>query len=133
MAPGEKGILRAMKPREEGLKSNNIKPIETQTPHMVSSTIVIGLGSTMLNISLVNIVIFSVERSSLGTVAGLNTVFRNLGSAWGPAVAGTIMDQFKDTLLLLTSPYIDLSTISLCISINILSRSITIHHTSYCA
>jgi predicted MFS family arabinose efflux permease len=93
-----------LKPREEGLISNNIKPIETQTPHMVSSTIVIGLGSTMLNISLVNIVIFSVERSSLGTAAGLNTVFRNLGSAWGPAVAGTIMDQFKDTLLLLTSP-----------------------------
>jgi predicted MFS family arabinose efflux permease len=100
---------------------------------MVSSTIVIGLGSTMLNISLVNIVIFSVERSSLGTAAGLNTVFRNLGSTWGPAVAGTIMDQFKDTLLLLTSPYIDSSTISLCISINILSHSITIHHTSYCA
>jgi len=73
-------------------------------PHIVSSTIVIGLGSTMLNISLVNIVIFSVERSSLGTAAGLNTVFRNLGSAWGPAVAGTIMNQFKDTLLLSTSP-----------------------------
>jgi len=54
----------------------------------------------MLNISLVNIVIFSVERSSLGTAAGLNTVFRNFGSTWGPAVAGTIMDQFKDMLLL---------------------------------
>ncbi|MEM1610226.1 MAG: MFS transporter [Sulfolobales archaeon] len=77
-------------------------------PHMISSTIVIGLGSTMLNISLVNIVIFSVERSNLGTAAGLNTVFRNLGSAWGPAVAGTIMDQFKDTLLLSTNPPISI-------------------------
>ncbi|MEM4969817.1 MAG: MFS transporter [Sulfolobales archaeon] len=77
-------------------------------PHMISSTIVIGLGSTMLNISLVNIVIFSVERSNLGTAAGLNTVFRNLGSAWGPAVAGTIMDQFKDTLLLSKNPPISI-------------------------
>jgi hypothetical protein len=31
MDPG-KGILRAMKPREEGLISNNIKPNETRTP-----------------------------------------------------------------------------------------------------
>ncbi|MDT7889002.1 MAG: hypothetical protein RQ885_08525 [Desulfurococcales archaeon] len=70
--------------------------------------IVVGLGSTMLNISLVNIVIFSVERSYLGTATGLNSVFRNLGSAWGPAVAGTIMDQFKDVLLLSTNPPISI-------------------------
>ncbi|MEM2472903.1 MAG: hypothetical protein QXQ96_10395, partial [Sulfolobales archaeon] len=30
--PEGDGILRAMKPREEGLKSNNIKPNETRTP-----------------------------------------------------------------------------------------------------
>jgi hypothetical protein len=36
MDPDEKGILGALKLREEGLKSNNIKPIETQTPYYKS-------------------------------------------------------------------------------------------------
>jgi MFS family permease len=72
--------------------------------HMVLAMIITSLGSALLNISLVNIVIFSVERSSLGTAAGLNTVFRNMGSAWGPAVAGTIMDQFKERLTISLSP-----------------------------
>jgi len=80
----------------------------TDLPHMVASMIVVGLGSTMLNISLVNIVIFSVDRANLGTASGLNTVFRNLGSAWGPAVAGTIMDQFKESILLSRSPPVEI-------------------------
>jgi hypothetical protein len=32
MDPGEKGILRAMKPREKGLILSYIKPNKTQTP-----------------------------------------------------------------------------------------------------
>lgn len=72
--------------------------------HLVMAMIITSLGSTLLNISLVNIVIFSVDRSILGTASGLNTVFRNMGAAWGPAVAGTIMDLFKERLTISLSP-----------------------------
>lgn len=77
-------------------------------PHMILSSIIAATGSTLLNISLVNLVMFSVDRRNLGTAAGINTVFRNLGSAWGPAVAGTILDQFKDSVKLPSNPQIQI-------------------------
>jgi MFS family permease len=67
-------------------------------PSLISTLVFTAIGSTLLNVSLINIVIFSVDRKNLGIATGLNTVFRNLGSAWGPAIAGTIMSQFQDSI-----------------------------------
>lgn len=55
------------------------------------------LGLALLNVSLINLLTFSVPRQRLGVATGLNTVFRNLGSAVAPAVAGTVLTTFATT------------------------------------
>jgi len=50
---------------------------------------------TFLNVSLINLLTFSVSRQRLGAATGLNTVFRNLGSAIAPTVAGTILTNYS--------------------------------------
>jgi MFS family permease len=52
------------------------------------------VGLTLLNVSLINLLTFSVSRQRLGAATGLNTVFRNLGSATAPTVAGTILTNY---------------------------------------
>ncbi|MEZ0319325.1 MAG: MFS transporter, partial [Pyrobaculum sp.] len=46
------------------------------------------VGLTLLNVALINTLTFSVPRARLGVATGLNTVFRNFGSAAAPTVAG---------------------------------------------
>jgi len=53
------------------------------------------LGLALLNVSLINLLTFSVPRNRLGAATGLNTVFRNFGSAIAPAVAGTVLTTFS--------------------------------------
>lgn len=53
------------------------------------------VGLTMLNVSLINLLTFSVPRSRLGIASGLNTVFRNFGSAVAPTVAGTVLTSYS--------------------------------------
>ncbi|HLI46824.1 MAG TPA: MFS transporter [Geobacterales bacterium] len=67
-------------------------------PSMVSTLVFTSFGSTLINVSLINMVIFSVDKRNIGIATGLNTVFRNIGAAWGPAIAGTIMNQYQDTI-----------------------------------
>lgn len=55
------------------------------------------LGLALLNVSLINLLTFSVPRYRLGAATGLNTVFRNFGSAIAPAVAGTVLTTFTTT------------------------------------
>ncbi len=48
-----------------------------------------------MNISLINVLVFSVPPRSMGGVAtGANSLFRNFGSTWGPAIAGTVMSTY---------------------------------------
>ncbi|MEM0465051.1 MAG: MFS transporter [Pyrobaculum sp.] len=58
------------------------------------------LGLTLLNVSLINLLTFSVPRSRLGAATSLNTVFRNFGSAVAPAVAGAVLTTFSTTAAL---------------------------------
>jgi hypothetical protein len=53
------------------------------------------VGLTLLNVSLINLLTFSASRQRLGAATGLNTVFRNLGSAIAPTVAGTILTNYS--------------------------------------
>ncbi len=65
---------------------------------LVSLVVLVGIGVTTLNVSLINVLIFSVGKRVMGIATGLNTLFRNLGAAWGPAVAGTLMSMYSVTL-----------------------------------
>ncbi|BDC18975.1 MFS transporter [Acidianus sp. HS-5] len=52
------------------------------------------LGAAYLNVSLINLLTFSVEREVMGIATSINTVFRLIGGSLGPAIAGSIMDTF---------------------------------------
>ena len=68
---------------------------------LVGLVVLVGAGITALNVSLINILIFSVEKRVMGIATGLNTLFRNMGAAWGPAVAGTLMSMYSITIPLM--------------------------------
>ncbi|QKQ99669.1 MFS transporter [Metallosphaera tengchongensis] len=57
------------------------------------------LGATLLNVSLVNMLTFSVERQVMGTATSINTVFRLIGGTIGPSVAGAIMGTYQASLV----------------------------------
>ena len=71
----------------------------------IGITIVLTTGIILMNVSLINILIFSVKREVMGTATGANSLFRNFGATWGPAVAGTIMSTYSTTIHLSTPPY----------------------------
>lgn len=52
------------------------------------------LGSSMLNVVLINLLTFSIERKSLGVATGMNTVFRLIGGAFGPSIAGSLLATY---------------------------------------
>jgi len=52
--------------------------------------VVLGGGFSTSFVGITNILLLSVPSSSAGSVSGINIVFRNLGNAIGPAVAGVI-------------------------------------------
>ncbi|WP_201783068.1 MFS transporter [Pyrodictium occultum] len=67
---------------------------------IVGFTTLTGVGMSLLNVSLINILVFTVDRGAMGVATGLNTLFRSLGSAWGPAVAGSVMSLYSARILL---------------------------------
>ncbi|BBG25184.1 Multidrug resistance protein MdtL [Sulfuracidifex tepidarius] len=52
------------------------------------------LGSAMLNVVLINVLTFSIERKFLGVATGMNTVFRLIGGAFGPSIAGSLLATY---------------------------------------
>jgi len=71
----------------------------------VFMVVVVNTGIVLMNVSLINVLIFSVRREVMGVVTGANTLFRNFGATWGPAVAGTIMSTYSTFLHISTPPY----------------------------
>ncbi|WP_297068313.1 MFS transporter [Thermococcus sp.] len=59
---------------------------------------VVGTGITLMNISLINVLVFSVPPRVMGIATGTNSLFRNFGSTWGPAIAGTVMSTYYTLL-----------------------------------
>ncbi|MEM3244765.1 MAG: MFS transporter, partial [Metallosphaera sp.] len=57
------------------------------------------LGATLLNVSLVNMLTFSVERQVMGTATSINTVFRLIGGTIGPSIAGAIMGTYESSII----------------------------------
>jgi len=60
----------------------------------IGMTIIVSSGIILMNVSLINLLIFSVEREVMGIATGANSLFRNFGATWGPAIAGTIMTTY---------------------------------------
>ena len=54
----------------------------------------VGAGITLMNISFINVLVFSVPPKVMGVATGANSLFRNFGSTWGPAIAGTVMSTY---------------------------------------
>ncbi|ALV62525.1 Multidrug resistance protein [Thermococcus sp. 2319x1] len=69
-------------------------------PQYVTMISIVGTGITLMNISLINILVFSVPPRIMGVATGANSLFRNFGSTWGPAIAGTIMSTYYTLLKL---------------------------------
>ncbi|MEM0174106.1 MAG: MFS transporter, partial [Sulfolobaceae archaeon] len=57
------------------------------------------IASAMLNVTLVNVLTFSIDRRKLGIMTGMNTVFRLIGGSFGPAVAGSILSTYYTYLV----------------------------------
>ncbi|WP_148883567.1 MFS transporter [Thermococcus aciditolerans] len=55
---------------------------------------VVGAGITLMNVSFINVLVFSVPPRVMGVATGANSLFRNFGSTWGPAIAGTVMSTY---------------------------------------
>lgn len=72
--------------------------------YVIASMSVLAAGVSMVNVSVINILVFSVGRKNMGLATGLNTVFRNIGSAWGPAVAGSVMSMYQASVLISLKP-----------------------------
>ncbi|MFB6471215.1 MAG: MFS transporter [Vulcanisaeta sp. AZ3] len=72
--------------------------------YVIGSMSILAIGISMVNVSVINILVFSVGRRNMGLATGLNTVFRNIGSAWGPAVAGSIMSTYQAYVLISLNP-----------------------------
>ncbi|GAB6101671.1 MFS transporter [Thermococcus atlanticus] len=66
--------------------------------HFVGVVTFIGAGITLINISLINVLVFSVPPRVMGVATGSNSLFRNFGSTWGPAIAGTVMSTYYTLL-----------------------------------
>ncbi len=62
--------------------------------HFVAMITIVGTGITLMNISLINVLVFSVPPRVMGVATGANSLFRNFGSTWGPAIAGTVMSTY---------------------------------------
>ncbi|MCI2414079.1 MAG: MFS transporter [Candidatus Aramenus sp.] len=58
------------------------------------------LGAAMLNVVLINILTFSVERRVLGVATGMNTVFRLMGGAFGPSIAGSLLSTYYTSIVI---------------------------------
>jgi len=57
------------------------------------------IGATVLNVSLVNLLIFSISNKVMGVGTAMNTVFRTMGGAVGPAIAGAVMSTYQSPLV----------------------------------
>jgi len=69
-------------------------------PALITATTLAMVGVAAMNVSLINILVFSVEPQVMGVSTAMNSVFRNLGGTLGPAVAGSLESTFTSLVLM---------------------------------
>ncbi len=72
---------------------------ETQMWHIVSASIIMGIGNGFFQSPSNTAIITSVHKKELGIASGILSLSRNLGNILGVAVTITIFDSFKNTFL----------------------------------
>ena len=85
-----------------GLLLLSREPTSMTLAEFIGLVVLVSTGISMLNVSLINVLIFSIGRRFMGIATGLNSLFRNVGSSWGPAVAGTFMSMYSTVVNLQT-------------------------------
>ncbi len=73
-------------------------------PGFIALIVLTGIGITLMNVSLINVLIFSVDRRVMGVATGANSLFRSFGSTWGPAIAGTVMTTYSRIITIPANP-----------------------------
>ncbi len=63
-------------------------------PAMLEAMIVIGAGLAVMNSSVINLLVLTVEPREMGLATSLNAVFRNVGSSLGAPIAGTLLSTY---------------------------------------
>ena len=68
--------------------------LATSLTGLLASMFVIGAGLAVMNASVINLLILTVEPRDMGLATSLNAVFRNVGSSIGAPLAGSLMSTF---------------------------------------
>ncbi|MGI0132928.1 MAG: MFS transporter [Thermoplasmata archaeon] len=63
-------------------------------PQLLGSMFVIGAGLAVMNSSVINLLVLTVEPRDMGLATALNAVFRNVGSSLGAPLAGSLMSTY---------------------------------------
>lgn len=68
--------------------------LTTTLPQLLAAMFVIGMGLAMLNSAVINLLVLTVEPRDMGLATAMNATFRNMGSAVGAPLAGSLMSSY---------------------------------------
>lgn len=68
--------------------------LATTLDQLLGSMFVIGAGLAVMNSSVINLLVLTVEPRDMGLATALNAVFRNVGSSVGAPLAGSLMATY---------------------------------------
>jgi MFS family permease len=66
----------------------------TTLPALLLVMLVVGAGLAIMNASVINLLVLTVEPRDMGLGTSMNAVFRNMGSAIGAPIAGSLMATY---------------------------------------
>ncbi len=103
--------------------------------YVIGSMSVLSAGISMVNVAVINILVFSVGRRNMGLATGLNSVFRNIGGVWG-ACGGWFINEYVPGLgaYLTEAPILDNTTCQVLLPINVHDNHGSLHngHSGHC-
>ncbi len=68
--------------------------IGTTLPEMLVFELVVGAGIALLNASIINLLILTVDPKDMGQATAMNNVFRNVGGSVGAPIAGALLATY---------------------------------------
>ncbi|MDE1832896.1 MAG: MFS transporter [Candidatus Micrarchaeota archaeon] len=87
--------------------------------YLVAGAAIAGAGMAMLNVSLVNLLVLSVEGKHMGVATSTNVVFRIFGSSIGAPIAGVFIAEFNSRLAFSSSFYFAVATYVIVVLISV--------------
>lgn len=71
--------------------------IVTNLDQALAAEVVIGAGIALLNASIINLLVLSVDPKDMGQATAMNNVFRNIGGSVGAPIAGSLLATYVIT------------------------------------